>query len=321
MNKKITSLIITLILPAMLLVGCKNNQDEFYMTEETTAMDNSVEYSANTYKEAFFSTKNYSNKFLQDELYNIIGEIKDKKEKTELIDLLSSYLSGDNSDITTIKSIYEKYNVIKQHSDNSELESRPLYEISSRLYKATLNATKKHYDINDFYIYYKNELAGSSETGNELDNKIKMTAIKEYTIANIYKTAYNDSFIGKLITVLESKNENMEKEEEKVVIDKTDKEENNTEEVQKPSDNYDDEKYPEYLELTEVVKSQIYDAGVNSAIEFIGLKPDVNPSEYAKSVYDALESDNSLGDKKEEGFNSFLNGFKTTLQNNGIEYK
>ena len=59
MNKKITSLIITLILPAMLLVGCKNNQDEFYMTEETTAMDNSVEYSANTYKEAFFSTKNF----------------------------------------------------------------------------------------------------------------------------------------------------------------------------------------------------------------------------------------------------------------------
>ena len=44
-------------------------------------------------------------------------------------------------------------------------------------------------------------------------------------------------------------------------------------------------------------------------------------AEYAKSVYDALESDNSLGDKKEEGFNSFLNGFKTTLQNNGIEYK
>ena len=35
-------------------------------------------------------------------------------------------------------------------------------EISSRLYKATLNATKKYYDINDFYIYYKDQLVNAT---------------------------------------------------------------------------------------------------------------------------------------------------------------
>ena len=35
---------------------------------------------------------------------------------------------------------------------------------------------------------------------------------------------------------------------------------------------------------------------------------------------EALENDNPLGENKEEGYNSFLDGFKTTLENNGIEF-
>ena len=94
-----------------------------------------------------------------------------------------------------------------------------MYEISSRLYKATLNATKKYYDINDFYIYYKDQLLSSSSTTDEeeFENELRMTTIKEYTLASIYKNAYNDSFITKVIASMEevsTEDEAIEQEEE-----------------------------------------------------------------------------------------------------------
>ncbi|MEG0855956.1 MAG: hypothetical protein RSG52_05715 [Terrisporobacter sp.] len=325
MNKKIISLIIALTLPITFLVGCKKNQEDFYMTEDTTAIDGSVEYSAKTYKDAFFSTKNYSDEFLQEELNSIIGEIKSAEEKEELVKLLESYTSTNDSGLAYIKTSFEKYNGLKENSSEVSLENNPMYEISSRLYKATLHATKKYYDINDFYIYYKAELSDSNLSEDDLENEIKITAIREYTIANIYKTAYNDSFITNIITDLngDSNDEN---------VDDKNKEENKKEEitdtpvVENPStdtagDNSTDDTYPEFIDLTETVKSQIYDAGVSSAIEFIGAQLETAPSQYARSMYDALENDNPLGNKKEEGYASFLNGFKLTLENNGIEFK
>ena len=80
MNKKIVSFIIALTLPLTFLVGCKKDKDKFYMTEDTTASIGSIEYNAKTYKEAFYSTENYSDKFLQDELTSIVKEINDKEE-------------------------------------------------------------------------------------------------------------------------------------------------------------------------------------------------------------------------------------------------
>ena len=41
---------------------------------------------------------------------------------------------------------------------------------------------------------------------------------------------------------------------------------------------------------------------------------------YCRDLYEALENDNPLGDNKEKGYNSFLEGFKTTLENNNIEF-
>ena len=86
MNKKILSLIIALSLPLAFLVGCNNSKDEeFVMTEDTIALDGSVEYSAKTYKEAFFSTKNYSDEYLQNEFETIVKEITSEEDKEELV--------------------------------------------------------------------------------------------------------------------------------------------------------------------------------------------------------------------------------------------
>ncbi|WP_322396039.1 hypothetical protein, partial [Clostridium perfringens] len=70
------------------------------------------------------------------------------------------------------------------------------------------------------------------------------------------------------------------------------------------SSNKDDsgDTYPEYLELSETVKSQIYDAGVNAAIEYIGQNISTSSSSYCREIYDALENDNPLGKNKEEGY-------------------
>lgn len=323
MNKKIISLIIALTLPVAFLTGCKKSKEEvkekeFYMTEDTTALDGNVEYSARTYKEAFYSTENYSDEFLQEEFNTIIDEIESTEEKDDLIELLEAYTSSDDSDLSFIKTCYDKYNVLDD--EKTTLTHSPLYEISNRLYKSTLNATKKHYDINDFYIYYKKELKNSDSSEEDLENKIRITAIKEFTLANIYKSAYNDSFISEIITSLNTEDDDEEKVEEnkkdEVVVEKPSVDSDNDE----TTDNEDNETYPEFVDLTETVKSQIYDAGVNSAIEFISKEYATTPSQFARGVYDAIEHDNPLGDKKEEGYLSFLDGFKTTLINNGVEF-
>ena len=333
MNKKIVSFIIALTLPLTFLVGCKKDKDEFYMTEDTTASIGSIEYNAKTYKEAFYSTENYSDKFLQDELTSIVKEINDKEE---LVKLLNSYTSTNESDLDYVRRCFEKYNALKEQSINTRLESNEMYEVSSRLYKATLNATKKHYDINDFYIYYKDQLSKSNSSSSEkdFDNNIKMTAIKEYTIAIIYKSAYTDSFISNLVASIdndtqeavdeEDNNSSSENNNPQEVVDKEDNNSSNENTLQNNSsqdNNTDDETYPEYLELNDVIKSQIYDAGVNSAIEYIAQSSSTTPSEYCRKIYDDLENDNPLGENKEEGYKSFLDGFKSTLQNNQIEFK
>ena len=174
-----------------------------------------------------------------------------------------------------------------------------------------------------------------------------MTTIKEYTLASIYKNAYNDSFITKVIASMEevsTEDEAIEQEEEvslenttKPEVNETVTEDNSedtssdnissdettedtTEEDNSINNDNDEDTYEEYLELSESVKSQIYDAGVNSAIEFIGQNITTSSAEYCREMYDALENDNPLGENKEEGYNSFLDGFKTTLENNGIEF-
>ena len=84
MNKKIVSLMVALTLPLTFLVGCKKSQEEkFVMTEDTIALDGSVEYSAKTYKDAFFSTENYSTEYLQNEFEVIVKEITSKEDQTE----------------------------------------------------------------------------------------------------------------------------------------------------------------------------------------------------------------------------------------------
>ena len=331
MNKKILSLIIALSLPLTFLVGCnKSKNEEFVMTEDTTALDGSVEYSAKTYKNAFYSTENYSDEYLQNELEAIVKEITSKEDKEELVDLLKSYSNTQDGDFSFVKSCFEKYDNQSGNSQDVTLDSNGMHEISSRLYKATLNATKKYYDINDFYIYYKDQLSTSSRSKDDEDfeNEVKITTIKEYTIANIYKNAYNDSFISKVITSIENSSnsdetvnaptENVTKPETNtpVVDNNNDDDDNNA-----TTDNDSDDTYPEYLELTEAVKSQIYDAGVNAAIEFIGQNIQASSSAYCREVYDALENDNPLGENKEEGYKSFLEGFKTTLQNNGVNFE
>lgn len=315
MNKKIVSFIIALTLPLTFLVGCKKDKDKFYMTEDTTASIGSIEYNAKTYKEAFYSTENYSDKFLQDELTSIVKEINDKEE---LVKLLNSYTSTNESDLDYVRRCFEKYNALKKQSINTRLESNEMYEVSSRLYKATLNATKKHYDINDFYIYYKDQLSKSNSSSSEedFDNDIKMTAIKEYTIATIYKSAYTDSFISNLVASIDNNTQESIDEE-----NNNSSNENNLQNNSSQDNNTDDETYPEYLELNDVIKSQIYDAGVNSAIEYIAQSSSTTPSEYCRKIYDDLENDNPLGENKEEGYKSFLDGFKSTLQNNQIEFK
>ena len=340
MNKKIVSLIIALTFPLTFLVGCKKDKEEFYMTENTTALDGNIEYSAKTYKESFYSTKNYSEKFLQDELNSIVKEVTDKEE---LVKLLNAYTSTNESELDYVRRCFEKYNALKEQSINTTLESNGMYEISLRLYKATLNATKKHYDINDFYIYYRDQLSKSSSSSSEeeLDNDIKLTTIKEYTIANIYKSAYTDTFISNLIASIDNNdsfstvtdkednnsNQDIVNKEDNSSQDITNKEDNNSsndnnsQNNTSQDNNEDDETYLEYLELTEVIKSQIYDAGVNSAIEYIAQQSNTTPSEYCRKIYDDLENDNPLGENKEEGYKSFLDGFKTTLQNNQIEFK
>lgn len=331
MNKKILSLIIALSLPLTFLVGCnKSKNEEFVMTEDTTALDGSVEYSAKTYKNAFYSTENYSDEYLQNELEAIVKEITSKEDKEELVDLLKSYSNTQDGDFSFVKSCFEKYDNQSGNSQDVTLDSNGMHEISSRLYKATLNATKKYYDINDFYIYYKNQLSTSSRSKDDEDfeNEVKITTIKEYTIANIYKNAYNDSFISKVITSIENSSssdetvnaptENVTKPETNTpVVDNN----NNDDDNNATTDNDSDDTYPEYLELTEAVKSQIYDAGVNAAIEFIGQNIQASSSAYCREVYDALENDNPLGENKEEGYKSFLEGFKTTLQNNGVNFE
>ena len=327
MNKKILSLIIALSLPLTFLVGCnKSKNDEFVMTENTTALDGSVEYSAKTYKDAFYSTENYSDEYLQNEFEAIVKEITSKKDKEELVDLLKSYSNTQDGDFSFVKSCFEKYDNQSGNSQDVTLDSNGMHEISSRLYKATLNATKKYYDINDFYIYYKDKLSTSSTSkDDDFENEVKMTTIKEYTIANIYKNAYNDSFISEVITSIETSSnsdetvnaptENVTKPETNTpVVDNNNN--NNT-----TTDDDSDDTYPEYLELTEAVKSQIYDAGVNAAIEFIGQNIQTSSSAYCREVYDALENDNPLGENKEEGYKSFLEGFKTTLENNSVDFE
>lgn len=354
MNKKILSLIVALSLPLTFLVGCNNSKsDEFVMTEDTVASDGSVEYSAKTYKDAFYSTKNYSDEYLQNEFETIAKEITTKEDKEELVELLKSYSNTKDEDFSFVKSCFEKYDNRSGNSQDVTLDSNGMYEISSRLYKATLNATKKYYDINDFYIYYKNELSisSTSKDDDDFENEVRMTTIKEFTIANIYKNAYNDSFISKLITSIENTSNNDEElndstenvtepETNKPVVDNNN---NTNENVNSDSDinsnndsnsnnnsnnndntateNNSDDTYPEYLELTEAVKSQIYDAGVNAAIDFIGQNIPASSAAYCREVYNALENDNPLGNNKEEGYKSFLNGFKTTLKNNGVDFK
>lgn len=340
MNKKILSLIIALSLPLTFLVGCnKSKNEEFVMTENTTALDGSVEYSAKTYKDAFYSTENYSDEYLQNEFEAIVKEITSKKDKEELVDLLKSYSNTQDGDFSFVKSCFEKYDNQSGNSQDVTLDSNGMHEISSRLYKATLNATKKYYDINDFYIYYKDQLvnATTSTDYEEFENEVRMTTIKEYTIANIYKNAYNDSFISKIIASIEnssSGNEEISQEkEEQNTSENTNVIENNNSTINNnTSDNTSknedseinedksDESYEEYLELTEALKSQIYDAGVNCAIDFIGQNITTLPSQYCRDLYEALENDNPLGDNKEKGYNSFLEGFKTTLENNNIEF-
>lgn len=332
MNKKILSLIIALSLPLTFLVGCnKSKNEEFVMTEDTTALDGSVEYSAKTYKNAFYSTENYSDEYLQNELEAIVKEITSKEDKEELVDLLKSYSNTQDGDFSFVKSCFEKYDNQSGNSQDVTLDSNGMHEISSRLYKATLNATKKYYDINDFYIYYKNQLSTSSRSKDDEDfeNEVKITTIKEYTIANIYKNAYNDSFISKVITSIENSSnsdetvnaptENVTKPETNTPV--VDNNNNDDDDNNATTDNDSDDTYPEYLELTEAVKSQIYDAGVNAAIEFIGQNIQASSSAYCREVYDALENDNPLGENKEEGYKSFLEGFKTTLQNNGVNFE
>lgn len=333
MNKKILSLIIALSLPLTFLIGCnKSKNEEFVMTEDTTALDGSVEYSAKTYKDAFYSTENYSDEYLQNELEAIVKEITSKEDKEELVDLLKSYSNTQDGDFSFVKSCFDKYDNQSGNSQDVTLDSNGMHEISSRLYKATLNATKKYYDINDFYIYYKDQLSASSrsEDDEDFENEVKITAIKEYTIANIYKNAYNDSFISKVITSIENSSssdetvnaptENVTKPETNTpVVDNNNN--NNNDDNNTTTDDDSGDTYPEYLELTEAVKSQIYDAGVNAAIEFIGQNIQTSSSAYCREVYDALENDNPLGENKEEGYKSFLEGFKTTLENNGINFE
>lgn len=339
MNKKILSLIIALSLPLAFLVGCNKSKDEeFVMTEDTTALDGSVEYSAKTYKDAFYSTENYSDEYLQKEFETIVKEITSKEDKEELVELLKSYSSTQDGSLDLVKSCFEKYGNESGNSQDVTLDSNGMHEISSRLYKATLNATKKYYDINDFYIYYKDQLSASSSSKDDnFENEVKMTTIKEYTIANIYKNAYNDSFISKLITSIENSSssdeavndttENVTKPEtNKPVVDNNNSNNsnnNNNNNNNNNSSNKDDsdDTYPEYLELSEAVKSQIYDAGVNAAIEYIGQNNSTSSSSYCREMYDALENDNPLGKNKEEGYKSFLQGFKTTLENNNGEFK
>lgn len=340
MNKKILSLIIALTLPLTFLVGCNNSSDdEFVMTESTTALDGSVEYSAKTYKEAFYSTENYSNEYLQKEFENIVNDITSEEDKEELLELLKSYSNTKDNDFDFIKSCFEKYNNQSENSQNITLNSNGITEISSRLYKATLNATKKYYDINDFYIYYKDKLLTSSNSkDDDFENEVRITTIKEYTIASIYKNAYNDSFISKLITSIEnssSSNESVIDTEDKVESNNQDESEDdkttvgnnqdtnndNSNENNNSNNSDSDDTYPEYLELTEALKSQIYDAGVSSAIEFINQNTNSSSSAYCRQVYESLENDNPLGDNKEEGYNYFLEGFKTTLENNGVTFE
>lgn len=340
MNKKILSLIIALTLPLTFLVGCNNSSDdEFVMTESTTALDGSVEYSAKTYKEAFYSTENYSNEYLQKEFENIVNDITSEEDKEELLELLKSYSNTKDNDFDFIKSCFEKYNNQSENSQNITLNSNGITEISSRLYKATLNATKKYYDINDFYIYYKDKLLTSSNSkDDDFENEVRITTIKEYTIASIYKNAYNDSFISKLITSIEnssSSNESVIDTEDKVESNNQDENEDdkttvgnnqdtnndNSNENNNSNNSDSDDTYPEYLELTEALKSQIYDAGVSSAIEFINQNTNSSSSAYCRQVYESLENDNPLGDNKEEGYNYFLEGFKTTLENNGVTFE
>ena len=166
MNKKIVSLMVALTLPLTFLVGCKKSQEEkFVMTEDTIALDGSVEYSAKTYKDAFFSTENYSTEYLQNEFEAIVKEITSKEDQTELVELLKSYSNTQDGDFDYVKTCFEKYATTNDADTKSiTLDSNGMYEISSRLYKATLNATKKYYDINDFYIYYKDQLLSSSST-------------------------------------------------------------------------------------------------------------------------------------------------------------
>lgn len=350
MNKKIISLIIALSLPLAFLVGCNKSKDEkFIMTEDTTALDGSVEYSAKTYKDAFYSTENYSDEYLQKEFETIVKEVTSKEDKEELVELLKSYSSSQEGSLDVVKSCFEKYGKQSGNSQDVTLDSNGMHEISTRLYKATLNATKKYYDINDFYIYYKDQLSTSSTSkDDDFENEVKMTTIKEYTIANIYKNAYNDSFISKIITSIEKPSsgdestngttENVAKPEtNKPVVDNNNNNNsnnnnsnsnntnnnNNNNSNNNNSSNKDDsdDTYPEYLELSEAVKSQIYDAGVNAAIEYIGQNVSTSSSSYCREIYDALENDNPLGKNKEEGYKSFLKGFKTTLQNNKVEFK
>ena len=356
MNKKIVSLMVALTLPLTFLVGCKKSQEEkFVMTEDTIALDGSVEYSAKTYKDAFFSTENYSTEYLQNEFEAIVKEITSKEDQTELVELLKSYSNTQDGDFDYVKTCFEKYATTNDANTKSiTLDSNGMYEISSRLYKATLNATKKYYDINDFYIYYKDQLLSSTSTTDEeeFENELRMTTIKEYTLASIYKNAYNDSFITKVIASMEevSTEDETIKQEEEVYVENTTKpevneivtddnsentssdnissdettedttEEDNSINNDNDEDTNDEDTYEEYLELSESVKSQIYDAGVNSAIEFIGQNITTSSAEYCREMYDALENDNPLGENKEEGYNSFLDGFKTTLENNGIEF-
>lgn len=338
MNKKILSLILALSLPLTFLVGCNNSKDndDFIMTEDTIALDGSVEYSAKTYKTAFYSTKNYSDKYLQDEFEAIVSEITSSDDKEELLNLLKSYSSTKDEDFSFIKSCFEKYSNTTENSQDITLNSNSMNEISSRLYKATLNATKKYYDINDFYIYYKDELSHSStiKDDEDFENEVKITTIKEYTLANIYKNAYSDSFISKIITKIENSSSNDESSDsltENIITPEVNEptnvpnvdnnnnnqlDDNNENNTNTPSIDDTDTIYPEYLELTEAIKSQIYSAGVNAAIEFIGQNITIPSSDYCRQVYDSLESDNPLGENKEEGYKSFLEGFNTTLNNN-----
>ena len=83
--------------------------------------------------------------------------------------------------------------------------------------------------------------------------------------------------------------------------------------------NTEDDNYHEYLELTETLKSQIAEAGRNSAKDYIAQNIAYSSEKYCREIYEALENDNPLGENREEGFKIFEKAFKDVLEQHGID--